>query len=108
MFSPHAISTIFRARRIVTTPIVIANRGAKSASAVDEDLGFVAVNATVPGLGNRGVTGSAPVAFLNLSLPEHGYHAPNENFDWGQAAGGMAAFARYLEAVAEGRRAEGS
>ncbi|HUG53965.1 MAG TPA: M20/M25/M40 family metallo-hydrolase [Vicinamibacteria bacterium] len=43
-----------------------------------------------------------PVAFLNLSLPEHGYHAPNENFDWGQAAGGMAAFARYLEVVGGG------
>jgi acetylornithine deacetylase/succinyl-diaminopimelate desuccinylase-like protein len=42
----------------------------------------------------------SPIAFLNLSLPEHGYHAPNENFDWGQAAGGIAAFARYLEEVA--------
>jgi hypothetical protein len=39
----------------------------------------------------------APVVFLGLSLPEHGYHAPNEHFDWGQAAGGMAAFARYFE-----------
>ncbi len=29
----------------------------------------------------------APVIFLGLSLPEHGYHAINENFDWGQAAG---------------------
>jgi acetylornithine deacetylase/succinyl-diaminopimelate desuccinylase-like protein len=46
----------------------------------------------------------SPIAFLNLSLPEHGYHAPNENFDWGQAAGGIAAFARYLEVVAETRR----
>jgi hypothetical protein len=27
-----------------------------------------------------------PVLFLGLSLPEHGYHAPNENFDWQQAA----------------------
>jgi acetylornithine deacetylase/succinyl-diaminopimelate desuccinylase-like protein len=27
----------------------------------------------------------APVVFLGLSLPEHGYHAINENFDWGQA-----------------------
>jgi acetylornithine deacetylase/succinyl-diaminopimelate desuccinylase-like protein len=44
-----------------------------------------------------------PVAFLNLSLPEPGYHAPNENFDWGQAAGGMAAFARYLERAGGGR-----
>ena len=39
----------------------------------------------------------APVVFLGLSLPEHGYHAPNEFFDWEQAAGGMAAFARYFE-----------
>jgi acetylornithine deacetylase/succinyl-diaminopimelate desuccinylase-like protein len=46
----------------------------------------------------------SPIAFLNLSLPEHGYHAPNENFDWGQARGGMAAFARYLEVVAETAR----
>ncbi|MFN0205206.1 MAG: M20/M25/M40 family metallo-hydrolase [Planctomycetota bacterium] len=40
---------------------------------------------------------SAPVLFLGLSLPEHGYHAPNENFDWRQASGGMLAFAKYLE-----------
>ena len=25
--------------------------------------------------------------FLGLSLPEHGYHAINENYDWGQAVG---------------------
>jgi acetylornithine deacetylase/succinyl-diaminopimelate desuccinylase-like protein len=42
----------------------------------------------------------APVFFLGLSLPEHGYHAPNENFDWSQAGGGMVAFARYFEALA--------
>jgi acetylornithine deacetylase/succinyl-diaminopimelate desuccinylase-like protein len=41
------------------------------------------------------------VMFLGLSLPEHGYHAPNENFDWGQASGGMVAFAKYFENVAE-------
>jgi acetylornithine deacetylase/succinyl-diaminopimelate desuccinylase-like protein len=41
-----------------------------------------------------------PVFFLGLSLPEHGYHAPNENFDWAQAAGGMAAFADYFRRVA--------
>ena len=40
-----------------------------------------------------------PVLFLGLSLPEHGYHAPNENFDWQQASGGMVAFARYFEEV---------
>ncbi|HEV7922628.1 MAG TPA: M20/M25/M40 family metallo-hydrolase [Thermoanaerobaculia bacterium] len=42
----------------------------------------------------------APVLFLGLSLPEHGYHAPNENYDWQQASGGMVAFAKYIEAVA--------
>ena len=41
-----------------------------------------------------------PVMFLGLSLPEHGYHAPNENYDWQQASGGMVAFARYFENVA--------
>ena len=42
----------------------------------------------------------APVVFMGLSLPEHGYHAPNENFDWGQAGGGMVAFAKLLDEVA--------
>jgi acetylornithine deacetylase/succinyl-diaminopimelate desuccinylase-like protein len=41
-----------------------------------------------------------PVVFLGLSLPEHGYHAPNENFDWGQASGGMRAFVKYFETLA--------
>lgn len=42
----------------------------------------------------------APVMFIGLSLPEHGYHAPNENFDWEQASGGMVAFAAYLHELA--------
>jgi acetylornithine deacetylase/succinyl-diaminopimelate desuccinylase-like protein len=42
----------------------------------------------------------APIVFLGLSLPEHGYHAPNENFDWEQASGGMRMFARYFESLA--------
>jgi acetylornithine deacetylase/succinyl-diaminopimelate desuccinylase-like protein len=42
----------------------------------------------------------APIAFMGLSLPSHGYHAPNENYDWGQASGGMVAFAKYFEEVA--------
>jgi acetylornithine deacetylase/succinyl-diaminopimelate desuccinylase-like protein len=41
-----------------------------------------------------------PVVFLGLSLPEHGYHAPNENFDWGQASGGLRAFVKYFETLA--------
>jgi acetylornithine deacetylase/succinyl-diaminopimelate desuccinylase-like protein len=43
---------------------------------------------------------AAPVMFLGLSLPEHGYHAPNENFDWKQASGGMVAFGKYFDNVA--------
>ncbi|HVZ74715.1 MAG TPA: M20/M25/M40 family metallo-hydrolase [Polyangia bacterium] len=42
----------------------------------------------------------APVTFMGLSLPEHGYHAVNENYDWGQAAGGMEMFRRYFHKVA--------
>jgi len=41
-----------------------------------------------------------PILFLGLSLPEHGYHAPNEYFDWGQASGGMKAFAHYFSELA--------
>ncbi|MGH7150227.1 MAG: M20/M25/M40 family metallo-hydrolase, partial [Planctomycetota bacterium] len=41
-----------------------------------------------------------PIVFLGLSLPEHGYHAPNENYDWGQARGGMTAFAKFFEQAA--------
>lgn len=43
----------------------------------------------------------APIVFLGLSLPEHGYHAVDENFDWGQASGGMEMFYRYLHRVSQ-------
>jgi acetylornithine deacetylase/succinyl-diaminopimelate desuccinylase-like protein len=42
-----------------------------------------------------------PVTFMGLSLPEHGYHAVNENYDWGQASGGMEMFCRYFHKIAE-------
>ncbi len=45
-----------------------------------------------------------PILFLGLSLPEHGYHAPNEYFDWGQASGGMKAFAHYFAELAAMKR----
>jgi acetylornithine deacetylase/succinyl-diaminopimelate desuccinylase-like protein len=41
----------------------------------------------------------APIMFLGLSLPEHGYHAKNENFDWGMASGGMKMFVRYFDEI---------
>ena len=40
-----------------------------------------------------------PITFLGLSLPEHGYHAPNEHYDWGQASGGIKAFVKYFSEV---------
>ena len=45
-----------------------------------------------------------PILFLGLSLPEHGYHAPNEYFDWGQASGGIKAFVHYFEELAKMER----
>jgi len=45
-----------------------------------------------------------PILFMGLSLPEHGYHAPNEYFDWGQAAGGMRTFAAYFTELANMRK----
>lgn len=41
----------------------------------------------------------APITFLGLSLPEHGYHAKNENYDWGQTAGGIKMFVKYFEEI---------
>jgi acetylornithine deacetylase/succinyl-diaminopimelate desuccinylase-like protein len=48
---------------------------------------------------------AAPVVLLGLSLPEHGYHAINENFDWGQASRGMEMFCCYFHKLAEIPRA---
>ncbi|NUQ81203.1 MAG: M20/M25/M40 family metallo-hydrolase [Bacteroidetes bacterium] len=42
-----------------------------------------------------------PINFLGLSLPEHGYHAPNENYDWQQASGGMSMFLKYFDILGE-------
>jgi acetylornithine deacetylase/succinyl-diaminopimelate desuccinylase-like protein len=40
-----------------------------------------------------------PITLLGLSLPEHGYHAINEFYDWGQASRGMKLFVKYFEEV---------
>ena len=45
-----------------------------------------------------------PILFMGLSLPEHGYHAPNEYYDWGQAAGGMRTFVHYFQELAKMKR----
>ena len=41
-----------------------------------------------------------PIHFLPLSLPDHGYHAPNEYFDWRQARVGIEAFGRVFSTLA--------
>lgn len=46
-------------------------------------------------------TWKVPILFIGLSLPEHGYHAPNEYYDWGQASGGMKTFAHYFSELAK-------
>jgi acetylornithine deacetylase/succinyl-diaminopimelate desuccinylase-like protein len=46
----------------------------------------------------------APITLLGLSLPEHGYHAKNENYDWPQTAGGIKMFVKYFEEIAKLRR----
>ena len=43
----------------------------------------------------------APIMFLGLSLPEHGYHAINENFDWQQASGGIKLFVHYFDLLSK-------
>ncbi len=43
---------------------------------------------------------NVPITLLGLSLPEDGYHGPNESYAWGQARGGMLTFVHYFERVA--------
>lgn len=43
----------------------------------------------------------SPINFLGLSLPEHGYHAKNENYDWRQTSGGIKMFVKYFEEIAK-------
>lgn len=42
-----------------------------------------------------------PILMMGLSLPEHGYHAPNEYFDWDQARRGIEVFNYYFEELAQ-------
>jgi acetylornithine deacetylase/succinyl-diaminopimelate desuccinylase-like protein len=42
---------------------------------------------------------NVPVILLGLSLPEHGYHAPNEYFEWRQVQGGIRTFVHYFDRI---------
>ena len=68
--------------------------------AFNRDAVFVRDGGTIGAMTSIEKVLKCPVLFLGLSLPEHGYHAPNENFDWQQASGGMVAFAKYFEEIA--------
>jgi acetylornithine deacetylase/succinyl-diaminopimelate desuccinylase-like protein len=65
-----------------------------------KDAVFVRDGGTIGAMTSIEKVMKCPILFLGLSLPEHGYHAPNENFDWQQASGGMVAFAKYFEEIA--------
>lgn len=43
---------------------------------------------------------NVPILMLPLSLPEQGWHAPGEFYDWGQASGGIKMYAHYFAAIA--------
>ena len=68
--------------------------------AFKRDAVFVRDGGTIGAMTSIEKVMKCPILFLGLSLPEHGYHAPNENFDWQQASGGMVAFAKYFEEIA--------
>jgi len=72
--------------------------------AFQRDAVFVRDGGTIGAMTSIEKVLKCPVLFLGLSLPEHGYHAPNENFDWQQASGGMVAFAKYFEEIGNLRR----
>ena len=82
-----------------TGPLAEAVKGAM-AFAFGREPVFVREGGSIGAVNSMEKIFRCPVMFLGLSLPEHGYHAPNENFDWQQASGGMVAFAKYFENVA--------
>ncbi len=43
---------------------------------------------------------NVPITLLGMSLPEDGYHGPNESYAWTQARGGMLTFVHYFERLA--------
>lgn len=44
---------------------------------------------------------NVPIIFFGLSLPEHGYHARNEFFEWKQAEIGIKVFSEYFKEIAK-------
>jgi acetylornithine deacetylase/succinyl-diaminopimelate desuccinylase-like protein len=61
---------------------------------------FVREGGSIGAVLSMAETWNTPITLLGLSLPEDGYHGPNESFAWGQARGGMLTFVRYFEQLA--------
>ncbi len=70
-------------------------------SGFGRDPAFVREGGSIGAVVTMQKTWKVPILFIGLSLPEHGYHAPNEYYDWGQAAGGMKTFAHYFSELAK-------
>jgi acetylornithine deacetylase/succinyl-diaminopimelate desuccinylase-like protein len=85
-------------RGVTTGPHVEAARQAMK-FAFGRDPVFVREGGTIGAILFMEQILKCPIVFMGLSLPEHGYHAPNENFDWHQAGGGIVAFARFIEGI---------
>ncbi|HLG20522.1 MAG TPA: M20/M25/M40 family metallo-hydrolase [Bdellovibrionota bacterium] len=64
---------------------------------------FTREGGSIPAVATMEETFKVPVVFLGLSLPEDGYHCPNESFAWEQLAGGIKAFVKYFELLAASR-----
>jgi acetylornithine deacetylase/succinyl-diaminopimelate desuccinylase-like protein len=72
--------------------------------AFDKEAAYTREGGSIGAALSMNETLAAPVVFLGLSLPEHGYHAINENFDWQQAGGGIRMFIHYFNLLAQAKR----
>jgi acetylornithine deacetylase/succinyl-diaminopimelate desuccinylase-like protein len=86
-------------KAVISGPYVDATKRAVR-FAFGKDPVFVRQGGTIGAVLSMEQILKVPIVFMGLSLPDHGYHAPNENFDWGQAGGGMVAFAKLFEEMA--------
>lgn len=69
--------------------------------AFDKEAAFVREGGSIGAVVSMQELLGVPIMFLGLSLPEHGYHAINENFDWGQASAGMKLFVHYFKLLSD-------
>ncbi|HEY1333979.1 MAG TPA: M20/M25/M40 family metallo-hydrolase [Myxococcaceae bacterium] len=59
---------------------------------------------SIPAVAIMAETLRAPVLLMGLSLPEHGYHAPNEFFDWTQARRGVELYSAWFDELGRTHR----